>query len=132
MPIVLHLTLYICPNRAQISQIIKKFEWFIITRDFTITRFICQLMVITPLGISNIMRIPCDLIELQPFEVCDPNGQNTKILHRRINNPCVNNFARSVLIVPNRRNCPLNHLHNFFPMRLMTRYTPLVLCSSPK
>ena len=132
MPIVLHLTLYICPNRAQISQTIKKFEWFIITRDFTITRFISQLMVITPLDISNIVRIPRDLIELEPFEVCDPNGQNAIILHSRTLTPRINNFARSVLIVPNRRNCPLNHLHTFFQMHFMTCYTPLVLCSSPK
>ena len=81
MPIVLHLTLYICPNRVQISQTIKNLEWFILTCDFTITRFICQLMVFTPPRISNITSIPQKLVDLHPFEVCDTNSQNTKKLH---------------------------------------------------
>ena len=120
MPIVLHLTLYICPNRVQISQTIKNLEWFTLTCDFTITRFICQLMVFTPPRISNIMSIPQKLVDLHPFEVCDTNGQNTKKLHSGSIAPRIINFAHSVLIVPNRHNRPLKHLYKFFPMQLMT------------
>ena len=76
---------------------------FIITCDFTTTRFISQRIVITPLGKSNIMQIPCDLTELEPFEVCDPNGQNAIILHSRTLAPRINNFACYVLIVPYRQ-----------------------------
>ena len=131
MSIVLHLTLYDCPKKAQISQNYKYFQWFIRTRDFTITCFISQRMTIPPLSISNIMQISCDLVELKPFEVCDPNGQNVIIFYSRTLALCMNNFACSVLVSPNRCKYSLHHLHTFFQMHLMTHYTHLVLCSSP-